>query len=596
MVLSLEDASRLEEFFHASSVISYDFFDTLFVRSVGNPEDVFDLVGRRFGIDSFREKRKAAQTEAFRRMHKRRKKEITLRDIYECLEHVDVAANDLLKAEYELEIDLVRPDPFMMELFMKSVADGKTVVITSDMYLPVDYFRNVLAKHAIPMVPLFISSERNATKRDAGELFDTVIAEMDVCSADVLHIGDNVHSDVVRAEEKGLKAFHYRKMSREPVTNDPGFQEASLIRSACARQYADGYQNNAEELGFLYGGPLIVAYLDWIAEQGRKDGIDRYLFIARDGYNMMAVADLYAKNRLSNCHYFYGSRTVFALASMHYANYPAFIDYLLSGSLGLSPFEVIERIGVQVPSRDVMEAFGLGDDIHIGTQNFGLMERFLYAYKEEILRVCSRNRRGLFYYLNSIGIEKGERVALVDVGWAGSTQRYFEKAIEEYYDIDVFGYYLSHSREQELKRAKETMKMRSYVHSNGFSEKVVHELYRRRQVIEVFFSAPHNAVIGFDVSDDRKLRVIEEPDSEFTRRNQEISRNILGGMKQFVKLFAHEKQKHGMAIEHVNLMKIFIEFILRDEIRNYDLLRKIRNFDGWGKSRNVDNLLCELMK
>jgi len=141
-----------------------------------------------------------------------------------------------------------------------------------------------------------------------------------------------------------------------------------------------------------------------------------------------------------------------------------------------------------------------------------------------------------------------------------------------------------------------TATMRSSVESYGSWLKVVNELYRRRQVIEVFFSAPHNAVIGLDVSDDRKVRVIEEADSEFTRKNQEISRDILGGMKQFVQLFVHEHEQRGVAIDHVNLMKIFIEFILRDEIRNYDLLRKIRNFDGWGKSRNVDNLLCELMK
>lgn len=62
--------------------VSFDIFDTLFVRPLVNPEDAFDLLGTQFGVPEFRRIRREAQTQAFRQMVSERRNEITLDGIY----------------------------------------------------------------------------------------------------------------------------------------------------------------------------------------------------------------------------------------------------------------------------------------------------------------------------------------------------------------------------------------------------------------------------------------------------------------------------------------------------------------------------------
>nr|VUD34248.1 Predicted hydrolase (HAD superfamily) [Raoultella sp. NCTC 9187] len=51
-----------------AEVVSFDFFDTLYLRPLSDPEDAFTLLGEKLNIENFRAKRQQAQAEAFRVM------------------------------------------------------------------------------------------------------------------------------------------------------------------------------------------------------------------------------------------------------------------------------------------------------------------------------------------------------------------------------------------------------------------------------------------------------------------------------------------------------------------------------------------------
>ena len=406
----------LEQKIAEADAVSFDFFDTLFVRSLLNPEDVFDILGKRFGISDFRNLRRAAQTEAFRRMHQLGLKEITLAGIYACFDPLAVPPEEIMLAEYELELSLVHPNAELIELFLKTVASGKTVVLTSDMYLPVEFFNEAFLRYNLPLVPMFVSSSSNATKRDQGELFDIVAAELKLVHRRILHIGDNLHSDVKQANAKGLTAFHYQEYRCPPPLKHSA-PEASLARGLLRKHVNETEPNSYRELGFLYGGPAAVGFLDWITVQARRDNIDRVLFLARDGYVLERIAKSRTDNQLPLFNYFLGSRVAFTLAAMTDANFSEFLPFLVSGSEGLSPYELLERIGVPPPADKVMENLGLSASAIITHSQLESVQEFLYAYRWEILKVCRANRRALFAYLNALGIRPGNRVALIDVGW-----------------------------------------------------------------------------------------------------------------------------------------------------------------------------------
>src|SRR5471030_147189 len=131
---------------NSAEIVSFDFFDTLFVRPMADPEDAFDIIGNQFSIPDFRELRRKAQADAFRQMVKNGKKEITLRNIYDNFSRLPVSETTLMQAEYDLEKALVIPNKELFDLFNDLIAQGKTVVITSDMYFGVDFFKEVLLR------------------------------------------------------------------------------------------------------------------------------------------------------------------------------------------------------------------------------------------------------------------------------------------------------------------------------------------------------------------------------------------------------------------------------------------------------------------
>ncbi|HEV7438507.1 MAG TPA: hypothetical protein VGN94_02615, partial [Methylobacterium sp.] len=103
--------ARLRESLEAAEAISFDVFDTLFVRLIAAPEDVFDLVGAQFGLKHFRRHRIAAQAQAFRVMRAQGRREIDLDGIYACLPDLGVPAEALKRAEWAAELAVLRLNP-----------------------------------------------------------------------------------------------------------------------------------------------------------------------------------------------------------------------------------------------------------------------------------------------------------------------------------------------------------------------------------------------------------------------------------------------------------------------------------------------------
>jgi predicted HAD superfamily hydrolase len=518
------------------------------------------------------------------------KKEISLEGIYSCFGRLPVPALDIMRAEYDLELTLVHPNAELIHLFNETVTSGKPVVITSDTYLPEDFFKDAFHRHQLALVPFFISAARNATKRDHGDLFDIVSDELGLPRDRILHVGDNPISDVERAKAKGLTTFHYRESRRPPVLQR--YSEAAslargLIRTHTTQIKPDSYQ----ELGFLYGGPAAVGFLDWITELAQRDGIDHVLFLARDGYVLNRLAKTEIGAGLPKCSYFLGSRTACMLAAINDANFVQYLPFLLSGADGLSPFELLDRIGVPVPADGVMKDLGLGAETIVTPQNQEHLARFLHAYRWEILKICRRNHRALFAYLKQLDIKEGEKVALVDVGWNGTTQEAFKLAIHDFIDIDVFGYYFCLARTPDQTRRQKTQRMAALVSSSSVSGGVIDQIYANRVAVEFFFSAPHNTIIGLAPSKNGVVAV-EDPRRPASGTLSQNITEIVSGVELFSQSYEQMRKRTGLRTSPIDVVWPLIEFSTSDWNSN-KLLSSVQNFDAWASSYNRNVGLAE---
>ncbi|HGY5180300.1 HAD family hydrolase [Citrobacter sp. RHBSTW-00881] len=564
-----------------AEVISFDFFDTIFTRPIADPEDVFEILGRKLNIDNFKVKRQQAQVEAFRQMTARGKKEITIDDIYAAFTDNTIPAEKMIEAEYQLELALVEPNKIIFDLFKRLKAVGKTVIVTSDMYLPARFFEQALDKYGVTGVKVFSSADENATKRDAGILFDVIAKKLNVRHDHILHVGDNEVSDVIRPREKGLQAFHYR--SHYLGTISKGLPLALSFAQGMLKNH-EGYHSLQEykSLGFAYGGAASLGFLKWIKNQAAIQEIDHVFFLARDGYIMQKMVERGDIGTFPDSTYFYGSRTSLTLATINDQNFVQYIPFLLSGSEGLQPREVLERIGVTPPAPEVMASFGLSDETPLTSSLFPLMSKFLYAWRWQILQVCRKNRRGLFNYIQKLGIKQGEKIALVDVGWSGTTQEAFYHALKQFIDIDIFGYYFCLSNTTEKLRRKSFLKMFAMYESDNADASLIDTIYENRVAVELFFSAPHDSIIGYDA-------ITSVPVGDKGRGLQsDISqsvRDICDGALLFSLSYQQLCQKLNFDLTPYELTLGMLNLVQNNNWKKFSAITEVSNFDAWGSSR-----------
>jgi predicted HAD superfamily hydrolase len=199
------------------SIFTFDLFDTLITRNVLRPEDIFKKVGRRLRAaalwshseERFSRERIAAGTRTLRRL---RVEEITLTQIYETLAAnagwSEEQAVQAMALEIEEELAAMRPIAEMRDRF--NALDTASKAIVSDTYYSQSTIKQMLERCGIECPPdrVFLSSTLDKRK-STGRLFPYVAQQLDTATGDILHTGDNEHSDLKSAQSQGFAAERY---------------------------------------------------------------------------------------------------------------------------------------------------------------------------------------------------------------------------------------------------------------------------------------------------------------------------------------------------------------------------------------------------
>jgi predicted HAD superfamily hydrolase len=586
MAISQRYLTLRESFFallpHVQAV-SFDVFDTLFVRTLHEPEALFDVLGARLGVANFRQQRSAAQAKGFQRMHRDGRGEINLEDIYDHLPQALAKAASTGELEQMLELDMLRVNPEVAELFHEARAQGKQIAWTSDMYLPESFFHTLANRHNLLPEHFLISSACGCTKRDDGALFTILGERLGIEPQDILHIGDNPLGDVQRARERGLKALHYQPPSF--VTASTALAPASSIGLGLAR-YAS-YQLETDpwwQLGWQFGGPVMLAFLEWIQQRATLDRVDRILFVARDGFLLHELHQQTANAQIKSV-YLRGSRVSFSLAALNEHNFTAHAPFLLSGAEGITLADLFARIGIELPDERVLQDLGLSDNVQIGPENQLDIERFFCSMRPSILRAAREARRGLQLHLLELNLQEGMRVAFVDVGWSGTTQKAFMDALHEMLPLDVVGYYLGLSAPaHELQRTK-GLHMHVFTEEAGFSSRLSQELYRNRAVAELFFSAPHPTTIGYRVGPDGQVVFIEDTERGTRYSITSIIELINSGISAYALEANLMRQKYNICNQTM-AMSNFLQLVLEPTDEQVTLVGVLYNWDAWSSTES----------
>jgi predicted HAD superfamily hydrolase len=437
-------------------VVSFDIFDTLVCRPLFEPDDMFDImepevskiVGKRV---EFKKIRKAADDAV--RATLQHGTDVTLDAIYNEIGKVLKISRRLAIRIRDLELSfeksMLTKRAAVVREMEYACSLGKRVVLTSDMYLSKGQLRNLLHHLGIKAWhDIYVSSEVGLRK-DAGTLFPHVLQKEGVKPEEIVHIGDNEHSDIQVAVDMGIKAFHVKKTRDMFLETDlakavfiPRLKDLSaysrtafsmgvnrLFDDPCSRS---GHLLNGdlELFGYFYIGPLLLSYTKWLVEKAEQEKIKHLLFLSRDGeilYKIYQLLKKYDRRKMPKADYIEVSRQ--ALGGPFLKNLDD-VHKVLNTSYGgdtLQNFFHI-RFGLDISQvkNEVLNRFGYENPesrvyIPDELEKIKALAEYVFQTSQEVL---GNKRNSAIKYLKSKKLFKDTKKAIVDIGYSGTMQKY----------------------------------------------------------------------------------------------------------------------------------------------------------------------------
>lgn len=382
-------------------VISFDIFDTLIIRAVNNPKQIFDVVGNNFNeffhkkTNDYKEKRILCE------------KKITdhvpnLDDIYAEMAkfYTKEECNWLKNNEIETEKKYCILNRKIQKLYNYCIEKNKIIYAVSDMYLPSKILKEILQKCGYNKIKkIIVSCEKGYTK-DSGLLFK----EIPYNKNKILHIGDSFKADYFGAHRAGIKSI---KISRKHFDNSNDNCEQII-------NINDKFNNYFYNIGYEKLGLVLLMFARWIEENLRNKKINKIYFLAREGKIYKDVFDLLYTNKYET-KYLYISRKSITLANYHYRkfnNLTEILDYFTIKK-NSTINDAINYLNVSIKfDKNKM------DDCIYNYVNDDLL------YKELSNKIQQESRKvnnETLAYFEQENIEND--FAIVDIGWNGTMQK-----------------------------------------------------------------------------------------------------------------------------------------------------------------------------
>ncbi len=517
-------------------VVSFDLFDTLIDRPFYAPHELFLNLQKKVRLitgDSSLEFHKLRRYAEHRARQMTSAEEVTVEEIYEVFCSLSGVNVDfiprLIEAEFEEELEYCRQRNFGRALYDYAKEQGKSIVVTSDFYFGEQYLRRLISRVGYTNVAkVFVSADLRLSKKHGG-IYREVLQALPVPSSKILHVGDNLESDVQNANKYGLKSYltpkaienlksqtvassYWTSLFERVVfpTSETQIGQ-SVFFGVSARRYFDNISPSSKpglsggdpsRLGYFVLGPLVFAFTQWLIEQLRVKNADSVNFLARDGRLFYEAYRLFCRHSrdLPLARYLLSSRRAYGLAAV--------FDVDDAQELISIPFEPCSvknifqtRFGIELNSEncngDLLQAAGLANlesRVH-PVHDLMRLKRLVVLLWPALEKIAIAERSALNTYCDDVGLLSDRHPAVVDIGYAGTLQAYLEKILDK--KINGF-YFVTHARADAYKR--KGLDITAY-----YRESVEHHLKKdliskNISLFELLFSSDEQSLLNFEYS------------------------------------------------------------------------------------------------
>lgn len=437
---------------HEIEYLSLDCFDTLIWRNVNSPADVFADIPFPGGAAEPRAWAEKMARHVAAVVHGRH--DVTLDEIHSYMVPDSLREERAHLIEAELAAEAAHCYAFtpVRDLIVEAKQRGLKVVIVSDTYLSEERLRALIGQAAgadtLAMIDhVFVSCQYGVGK--AGGLFNHVLRTLDVAPEAVLHVGDNPIADELAPSAMGINTVHLVQFDDIAEQRLRLEAAAASIIEADARVSFPVIQGHRPQVAmrtnddpvFAFGhdvlGPVMHGFVTWLRTEAEAMEAEvgkpvKLLFLLRDGY-LPAKAfvtlnpdweDRVASIELSR----------FTATAASFTDKRAIAEYL-------QPVLRPDGKGVPLFAKQL-----LLDEKHwfkAANAPGSFLDRMLRpANAKKIISRSAAFADRLLAHLRSKGVQDGDAVMLVDIGYAGSVQNAIAPVLRSRMNLTVAGRYL----------------------------------------------------------------------------------------------------------------------------------------------------------
>ena len=504
--------------------VSFDIFDTAITRVIETPSMVFAMLEKRLSkkygraVYGFGKSRVEAELNARDDVWRKYSvTEVDLREIYKKIKLQNKYSNEIvdqaMSLEVDCELDLLFGNPDILTAASMLRDRGKKVIFVSDIYHSKETIIRMLTQCGYKIWDdLVVSSEHKKTKAD-GSIWPVVIDKY----SSLLHVGDNLESDVNKPINAGVSTFHYSRavsLIRPVVKPEIGqLRLANIIRQSeisSQSKWNPKPLNESqifERLGATMGAVAVGAFVQDIRAQATKHGIDRLYFCSRDGFLVKQAWEALElhQNCTAKTSYLHVSRRPLALACGFLSCVgdrlsTDVLDFITHGANGFSFDRVLARSGL-LDNASLVNAikskYGSLSTVFDWLEHADSFRDILQTEAKTIQECFEPHYHLMVDYLRQEGFFTAKAPGIVDLGWHGSMQKnlcLIGKTINRGFKIKGFYFGL-------WPHAWQNRFAAGFMHSTVASEfrslaeqAAIHEAV---DTLEELFSAPHGSVLDY---------------------------------------------------------------------------------------------------
>ena len=517
----------------SNKVISFDIFDTLLLRNVYKPTDIFRILSKialdKYNIEDFYNIRVIAEKEC---RTKENNNECCYDEIYKKIGTIikdKKVVKKLKEEELYLEKKFLVVNPFMKKIYDYCISKKKKILLISDMYLDEKFIQQVLIKCGYTDYTLYLSNVYRMSKGSMA-LFNLVLKKEKIDKNSWIHIGDNKFSDFESPIQFGINAYHYKG-----VYSYVNIEKYSIFESIIL-----GIQNNYlyngldidywDEFGVKNVSTIYFGFTKWLYDL-TKD-LDNLFFIARDGYIIEKIYNLFNVDGHVKTNYLYCSRKSMLVPSLYSLSTVDMVTllsnmYVVDVGCTLKDFLVRCEVNLEEVSFNTLHLFGFQSfDIELTSDNFYYAKKMLVFLNSNIRKNLKKKYDLVLEYLHQEGCFDYSLVNIMDIGWAGSIQSSIQRLLLK----EIHGYYFGTIN---TKQYDDFSTKFGYYFDLSYKEEDKDKILNNVMMYELIFSAPHGSTIGYERNGD-KINPVLECDNDYNNIVASFQQSAIDIIKKYL--------------------------------------------------------------